>query len=64
VVLPDSDDDQWENHEEDTAGELSEVLPRLSTAAKPNPRLPDRPLEMTLRTRKQRGGGSGGVGGG
>jgi len=36
VVLPDSDDDKWEDHEEDTAEELSEELPRLSTAAKPN----------------------------
>jgi len=44
--------------------ELSEALPRLRTAAKPNPRLPDRPLEITPRTRKQRVGGSGGVHGG
>jgi len=38
--------------------ELSELLPRLRTSARPNPRHPDRPVEMSLRTRKQRGGGS------
>jgi len=37
-------------------GELAVVAPRLSAQARPNSALPDRPLEMSLRRRRPRGG--------